>query len=155
MLAARLYFLLALSTAGAVCAEAIAIYYANGKSAEITIEQLAAFDQEDYRTITPWLKGEHTFYGPRLSDVARALNLPLDRITLYAIDDYFVELSKQDIERFEPIIAIRMGDTPLSQTRYSPAWLMWPFYDEPSLQKDQYYIQAIWNLIEITEREQP
>ena len=94
---------------------------------------------------TPWTSSAR-FSGPRFTDVLAQLGAHGSKVSLIAIDDYKVDLSMADIERYQPILALSMNGERLPPRGRGPFWLMFPFNDHPELQNDAWYFRAIWQI---------
>src|SRR3954468_5677661 len=115
------------------------------KPALIESEQLASLPAHEITTATPWT-GSARFSGPRFTDVLAQLGAHGSKVSLIAIDDYKVDLSMADIERYQPILALSMDGERLPPRGRGPFWLMFPFDDHPELQNDAWYFRAIWQI---------
>jgi hypothetical protein len=115
------------------------------KPAVIESEQLASLPAHEITTATPWT-GSARFSGPRFTDVLAQLGAHGSKVSLIAIDDYKVELSMADIERYQPVLALSMNGERLPPRGRGPFWLMFPFDNHPELQNDAWYFRAIWQI---------
>jgi len=115
------------------------------KPALIESEQLDILSTHEITTATPWT-GSSRFSGPRFTDVLAQLGAKGSKVSLIAIDDYKVDLSMADIERYQPILALTMNGERLPPRGRGPFWLMFPFDDHPELQNDAWYFRAIWQI---------
>jgi hypothetical protein len=115
------------------------------KPAMIESEQLASLPAHEITTATPWT-GSARFSGPRFTDVLAQLGARGSKVSLIAIDDYKVDLSMADIERYQPILALSMNGERLPPRGRGPLWLMFPFDNHPELQNDAWYFRAIWQI---------
>ena len=115
------------------------------KPALIDSEQLGSLPAREITTATPWT-GRASFSGPLFTDVLAQLNAKGSTVSLVAIDDYKVDLSMADIERYQPILALTMNGERLLPRGRGPFWLMFPFDDHPELQNDAWYFRAIWQI---------
>src|SRR3954453_6067587 len=115
------------------------------KPALIESEQLASLPAHEITTATSWT-GSARFSGPRFTDVLTQLGAQGSKVSLIAIDDYKVDLSMADIERYQPILALSINGEPLPPRGRGPFWLMFPFDNHPELQNDAWYFRAIWQI---------
>ena len=115
------------------------------KPALIESELLSSLPAHEITTATPWT-GSARFSGPRFTDVLAQLGAHGSKVSLIAIDDYKVELSMADIERYQPILALSMNGERLPPRGRGPFWLMFPFDNHPELQNDAWYFRAIWQI---------
>lgn len=137
---------------GATWSDGLHSINARGEVRHFTIEEIVQLPITKITTKSPWLDEVATFEGPTLASVADHLGLSLDGITLTAMDDYFIELSREDIETYQPIVAHTMNGVSLAETLHGPFWLMWPFDSYPEINRDGYYMQAIWQLVHIDQQ---
>ena len=102
-------------------------------------------------TATPWSVNAARFEGPRLDALLAMLGARGREVVLSALDGYSVTLSREFLERYGAILAMRQDGRPLSVRDRGPYWLMFPFDDHAELRNDRYYYQAIWqvNRIEV------
>jgi hypothetical protein len=115
------------------------------KPVTVESDRLAALPPYEITTTTPWT-GRARFSGPHFTEVMAQLGVSGSRVSLIAIDDYKVDLSMADIERYQPIIALSMNGERLPPRGRGPFWLMFPFDDHPELQNDAWYFRAIWQI---------
>lgn len=147
ILAAILLFSFASLTGGTpVLAARISVSGA-GPAAAVAVdsEQLAGLPAAEVVTATPWT-GKASFSGPYLTDVLALAKAEGGKVSLFARDDYKVELSLADIRRYRPIIATSMDGKPIPPRERGPFWLMFPFDDHPELQNDAWFFRAIWQI---------
>jgi hypothetical protein len=136
---------LAFSCVAAGAAEIAVSGGAIPKPTLIESEQLASLPTHEITTATPWTASAR-FSGPRFTDVLAQLGAHGSKVSLIAIDDYKVDLSMADIERYQPVLALSMNGEGLPPRGRGPFWLMFPFDNHPELQNDAWYFRAIWQI---------
>ena len=141
LLLAALVFLCVPASAAEIAVSGSAI----PKPVLLDSEQLASLPAHEITTATPWT-GRTRFSGPRFTEVLAQVGAKGSHISLSAMDDYKVDLSMADIERYQPILALSMNGEPLPPRGRGPFWLMFPFDDHPELQNDAWYFRAIWQI---------
>ena len=115
----------------------------------LSIDQLKALPQKTIKTSTRWTKGDKIFRGPLLRDVL-ALAKPQGR-SMFAVasNEYRVEVPLKDSEDYDVILALELDGKALTMRSKGPIWIIYPWSDQPELEKGKYYSRAIWQLIEL------
>ncbi len=145
----------ALVVVGAAAADAafddpgkITVQDAAGKEVQaFSIEQLKAeFPQQTYDTRTPWTQENEkiVYRGPLLKDVLTKTGLAgSSTIKVIAYDDFVSEIRMDEIQSYEPILAVERRCTqddhaqnrckadqefrPISMIEKGPIFIVWPF----------------------------
>lgn len=118
--------------------------------ATYTYEDLKqSFPLHERVTATPWTDGEPVrFRGPYLKDVLAKHGLAKsDSIEVFAFDEFLTQVRKQEIDDYEPILAIERACTeterppvrcaegqdfiPLPMREAGPFFIVWPIEDLP------------------------
>jgi hypothetical protein len=68
---------------------------------------------------------------------------------LTAQDRYEIKIPYEDLESFEPILALRIDGKDLNIRSRGPVLLMYPFDSFPKIDTDVYYGRSVWQLIHI------
>lgn len=88
--------------------------------------------------------------GVRLDDVlshAGAHNYTM--VHASALNDYSVLIPRDDIQRYQPLVAYQRDGAYVAIRDNGPLQLVYPFDDHPKLHTQIYYNRAIWQLSEI------
>lgn len=133
--------------------EMLTIEKATGDIAQtFTIEQLKTeFQPHTYDTRTPWSKDDETivFRGPLMKDVLAKVGIADNpAIKVIAYDNFVSEIRMDEIQSFEPILAVERKCTaddisqgsckegqefrPISMLEKGPIFVVWPFDRLPS-----------------------
>lgn len=110
-----------------------------------SVEMLeGTFEQRKIVTITSWTGDALiNFSGPTINDVIEAVGiLPGADIVATAADGYTVKISRKDIDRYHPILAITQEGKPISFEEKGPVRIVWPRSEFPeiTIAKDGYWI---------------
>ena len=120
------------------------------KSVSFTVEELLAIGSHTLETGNDYVEGKKQFTGPLVRDVFAHLGVEevkLARMT--AANDYSVEITADEFEKYDVIFALNMDGTRLSMRDKGPIWLMYPVSDHEELQKPIYNSRLIWQLVEV------
>lgn len=105
----------------------------SGRATGFSAADFARLPASEIETAYP-LGGEAASWtGPRLSAVLAAISAPGAGARLTAVDGYQVEVTAEEIDRFEPILATRRDGAPLAFGGLGPVILIWPRDVDPEL----------------------
>ena len=74
------------------------------------------------------------------------------QIELTALNDYAVRIPWSDLVQYDPILAYRRNQQPISIRDKGPLILIYPFDQNPALQRQDYINRTIWQVHVITVR---
>jgi hypothetical protein len=89
------------------------------------------------------------FKGPSLMDVLKLAGATGGDITLSAADDYKVDITADDMTKFDPILAIEKDGVRMAPDDFGPFFVMFPFKEKPELDIEAYQAKAIWSVVKI------
>jgi hypothetical protein len=89
------------------------------------------------------------FKGPLLADVLALAGATGSDITLSAVDDYKVDITGDDMKKFNPILAIEKDGVRMAPDDFGPFFVMWPFKEKPEIDIEAYQAKAIWSVVKI------
>ncbi len=114
-----------------------------------TIEGLGA---STIRTTTDfdWQEGAQTFSGVPLAAVLDAAGATGDRVTVTAMDEYAVTLSRHELEKHGALLATALNGEALTEESFGPLWLVFP-YDEITdpAEREAYTERSVWSVLRI------
>lgn len=138
------------SATAAIADQQLAIVdVAAGRTETFSQGDLMAMPQETYETSTIWTKGEKTFTGPTLAAVLDAVNAGDGPVTLFAINDYSVEIPRDTITDDAPIVALSVDENPLSVRDKGPLWVVFPYDSDVRYRSENIFAYSIWQLVRI------
>ncbi|MCX7207483.1 MAG: molybdopterin-dependent oxidoreductase [Proteobacteria bacterium] len=120
-----------------------------GKDAVFTMEALTKLPQVSFTTKTPWYDSPIKFTGPLLKDVLAAAGAKGEKISLWALNDYHVEMPAADIKNYPVIVARLMNDKPMPIRDKGPLFIVYPYDSRSELNKELYFTRSIWQLSKI------
>ncbi len=113
---------------------------------------LRALDLDSLETTTSWTEGVATFRGVRLATVMERLGLTGSRINAIALNDYSAVIPFEDIERYNPLLALEMNGKRLRVRDKGPLWIVYPRDDHAELQGDRHNDRWVWQLMRLEVR---
>jgi len=122
---------------------------AQGK-ATFDLAALKALPHVTIKTMTPWSDGENEFEGVRARDLLDRVGAQGTTVLAAAVDDYQIAIPIEDFRDNDVILAFAMNGVALPLDNKGPLWIIYPFSDRPSLQKDLYFSRSVWQLNRLT-----
>lgn len=119
---------------------------------ELQPEQLAALPQVDLKTSTTLNEGSPVWQGPLARDVLALLDIPAGQVLpvrMLSWDDYRVDLTTEDFNRWDVILAHQMNDKALTVTELGPLRVVYPRDQHAELQDSRFDHRWVWMLREI------
>lgn len=118
-------------------------------SMTLDLNDLDGLSQAEISTSTPWSKGVDVFSGPTLSDLSLLAGLAVDRAELRALNDYSVEVPKEDWLTYQVIVSTRINGIPPRIYEKGPFWLIYPVDEMTKPLPKKYASRMIWQIKEI------
>ncbi|WP_251977802.1 hypothetical protein [Salinicola avicenniae] len=117
----------------------------------LTLEALEALPgREVHGSIPDTHNPEASWYGVSLARLMATLPIPPPaRLLAVGLDDYSDVIPRQDLERYDPIVAYRRNGHYLAVDAYGPLVLMYPYASHPELHERTYYSRTVWQLSEL------
>ncbi|MET2900706.1 oxidoreductase [Vibrio rotiferianus] len=113
----------------------------------ITLEYIETLPITSYVTELPWLESPAVFEGVTLSTLLRqAFGEVPKRVELRALNDYHANLNREDILRYEPIVAYKKDNKYIQIRDKGPFWLIYPISRFPEIDVSHYHSQMVWQL---------
>ena len=130
---------------------ALTVVSKNGSGVrELSLEQLQEYPQVEVLTANEFVDGERRFRGPLAREV-----LGLDEaaasgiVVLTAANDYQVEVSSQEFQDYDVILALSMDEKNLSRRDKGPIWVIYPMSEHEELQDPVFNSRLIWQLVKM------
>jgi hypothetical protein len=142
-----------LAAQATVPAEAILVVdgaITGGESAAFDLEKLRSLPVTEVTTMTPWTDGESRYQGVRIRDLLDALGAKGEALLADAVDDYQVRIPMEDIRDYDVIIAYAADGKLLPEDDKGPLWIIYPYCQHVTLQKDLYFSRSVWQLNRLT-----
>lgn len=117
---------------------------------KITRRSLLALPQAHFETTTIWTNGVQEFDGVWLFDFLEAHNVTGRMLQLEAINDYFVEIPLNEVEKGRALLAHTRNGTPMTAREKGPVWLIYNYDSDPAFRTETVYSRSVWQLDRIT-----
>lgn len=120
-----------------------------GKVLELEREQIAALPQASLSTGTTLHPDPAHWEGPLLRDVLALLDVPADEVVPIRIsswDDYHVEFTNEDFNRWDVMLAWRVNGKELSVEELGPLRVVYPLDQFDELRDQRFHYRWVWLL---------
>ena len=121
----------------------------NSKPATATVFDMAALErlpQQSFSTRTPWYAQPRKFTGPLLRDVLDAAGAQGTLLRAVALNDYWVDIPFDDIQRYDVLLARLLDDKPMTVRDKGPLFIIYPFDQRNELRNARYYSRCAWQV---------
>jgi len=117
-----------------------------------TLSELQALESRTFTLTHDWSDGPHTYKGPLLSAVLAKAGTSGRIVKLRALNEYFIEIERTFIDKYQPILAWQEDGRTLSVRSKGPLWLLTPLHKYPELSEPANVSKLIWQLSTIEVR---
>jgi hypothetical protein len=120
--------------------------------ARFDLKALEALGITKLTTSTPWTEGKKVFEGIRVSDLLKAVGADGTTITPVALNDYKLDIPREDFDKYPVILAYRMDGEELRVRDKGPLWIVYPRDDFPELDNRLIRSRWVWQVKELMVR---
>lgn len=120
--------------------------------AEVALDEadMAALEQREIRTSTPWTEGVHTFSGPPIGALAALGPEGARRATFIALNSFLETLPVEDWTEHGAILAMKRNGARMDIREHGPYWVMFPIDSDPdTLNTQRYHARMVWQVKEV------
>lgn len=115
-------------------------------SAVFDRDMLAVLTPAYLETSTAVTDGVHHFEGFLLRDLMAMVGASGETITAAALNEYIIDITMEEAEKFDIVVATRMDGLTLSPSGKGPLWIIYPRDQHPELQDIRYDYRWVWQL---------
>jgi hypothetical protein len=120
-----------------------------GGEVTLTRDEIAKLPQRELTEQPTSFPEPLKFKGPSLAEVLKLAGATGGDITVSAADDYKVDITADDMAKFDPILAIEKDGVRMAPDDFGPFFVMWPFKETPEIDIEAYQAKAIWSVVKI------
>jgi len=123
-----------------------------GGQVTLTRDQIAALPQRQLTEQPTSFPAAINFKGPLLADVLTLAGATGEDISVWAADDYKVDISGAEMKKYNPIMAVEKDGVRMAPDDFGPFFVMWPFKEKPEIDIELFQAKAIWTVVKIEVR---
>lgn len=115
----------------------------------LKLEDIQSLPETTYTTELLWDKGVAEFTGVTLSTLLTHVygRIP-EKVDISGLNNYHAVVSREDIVRFQPILAYKKDKHYLKIRNKGPYWVVYPLNLYPELNLTKYHAQMVWQVNE-------
>ena len=117
-----------------------------GGPVSFTLDELERLGTAELETETPFTPGPVRFTGVPLRRLLEAVGARGDNIRATALNDYAVDIPREDAMRHDVLLATRVDGKPMPVRDKGPVWVVYPWSEHPELKDPRYGARSIWQL---------
>lgn len=132
---------------------ALSVELGDGKTLSFTLSELQEMPKRVFTTHEPNKHAAIEWTGVNLSFLLTHLKISpnsYSSLRLEALNNYSVVIPREDIQRFDPIIAYLRDGRSMPISEFGPLYLIYPFDLYPELNVQVYFNRSIWQLSKIS-----
>lgn len=120
----------------------------SGATLQLDMPTLESFGLVKYTVKNPWSAATNTYTGILISDLPEAVGASAAATSLYftALDDYEVEISLDDAEKWPILLATRVNGEYMDIENSGPTRVIFPYDTFPDIDQLAYKDLWIWNI---------
>lgn len=118
-------------------------------SAAFDRQMLMALPHKTLDTHTSVTDGVHHFKGVLMRDLLQRVGATGSHIKLRALNDYVIEVPREDFQQFDVIAAWSMDGVRFTPRDKGPLWVVYPRDQYPQLRDIRYDYRWVWQLTHI------
>jgi hypothetical protein len=125
---------------------------AKGATFRFTREDLLRLGVKRITTHTPWTDGVVNFEGVLARDLMTIVGAGGITASIFALDDYQVDVPLADFAQYDAIFAYAMNGEPLTAEDKGPLFLVYPYDSAPELATETFYARSAWQIVRVNIR---
>ena len=140
-----------MTSVGALADDAVLTFSGKvpGGAVTLTRDEIANLPQRELTEQPTSFPQPLKFKGPSLTEVLKRAGATGGDVTLSAADDYKVDISADDMKKYDPILAIEKDGVRMAPDDFGPFFVMWPSKEKPEIDIEAYQAKAIWSVVKI------
>lgn len=126
--------------------ETILTLESQGKERSFTLEQLLPHIDMKLVTSTPWTDGPTTFVGISAKEILNMLGEEKADLKVTALNNYWSRIPYRDIEKYNPVFAVKKNDQTMSVREKGPVWVIYPLSDFDEDNNEILHSRMVWQV---------
>ena len=120
----------------------------SGDTLQLDMPTLEGFGLVKYTVNDPWLEATNTYTGVLMSDLSEVLGASSGATSMHitALDDYTVEISLADVEKWPILLATRTNGNYMDVENSGPTRVIFPYDTYSDIDKVETKTLWIWNI---------
>lgn len=117
-----------------------------GNMSQFTLEQLLPHMDREIVTTTPWTNGETTFVGVSAKEMLHMLGVDKADLKVTALNNYWSKIPYKDIEKYNPLFAVKKNGHAMSVREKGPVWVIYPLSEFGEQNNEVLHSRMVWQV---------
>ncbi|KZB71420.1 hypothetical protein AUQ43_11650 [Thalassospira sp. MCCC 1A01148] len=119
---------------------------ADGKTVQVTLQELMDLQATEISTSTEWTDGVQTFRGVAFDLLFDTYGLNAETVRVSALNDYSVMVPANVLREDGAILAYHLNGAEMSVREKGPFWVIFPYDADEQFQTDTYWAYSVWQV---------
>ncbi|MBE3651451.1 hypothetical protein BOO91_04825 [Vibrio navarrensis] len=134
----------------AYSAERVVLSIVNGEQTHhFTMQDLDDLPKSEIITTTPWTGENTVFEGISAATLLKIIGESKASLKVTALNNYWAMIPSEDIDKYNPILAIRKDDKLMSVRDKGPVWVIYPLSDFKEEKNEVLHSRMVWQVDKI------
>ncbi|MGI2880961.1 oxidoreductase [Vibrio furnissii] len=120
-----------------------------GQKAYFSLEQLLTHADKEIVTNTPWTDDSTKFVGVSAKALLHMIGVEKADLKVTALNNYWSTIPYDDIEKYNPLFAIKKNDDVMSVRDKGPIWVIYPLTEFNELNNEVLHSRMVWQVSQI------
>lgn len=121
----------------------------HGHKAQFSLEQLLAHADKEIVTNTPWTDDNTKFVGVSAKALLQIIGVDKADLKVTALNNYWSTIPYDDIEKYNPLFAVKKNDTVMSVRDKGPIWVIYPLSEFNQVNNEVLHSRMVWQVSQI------
>jgi hypothetical protein len=115
-----------------------------------SLAQISQMQDSKIVTATPWTKGKTSFQGIAIATLLKSLHVKnYTKLKISALNQYWSMIPRTDIEKYNPILAIKQNGKYMPIRNKGPIWVIYPLSESDELHNKALHSRMVWQVSKI------
>ncbi len=121
----------------------------HGHKAQFSLEQLLAHADKEIVTDTPWTENNTKFVGVSAKALLNMVGLEKADLKVIALNNYWSTIPYDDIEKYNPLFALKKNDDEMSVRDKGPIWVIYPLSEFNEVNNEVLHSRMVWQVSQV------
>lgn len=121
----------------------------HGEKTQFSLDQLMAHADKEIITNTPWTDDNTKFVGISAKALLSLMGVAKSDLKVTALNNYWSTIPYDDIEKYNPLFALKKNDELMSIRDKGPIWVIYPLSEFNELSNEVLHSRMVWQVSKV------
>ncbi|EPE2650055.1 putative pterin-binding protein [Vibrio fluvialis] len=121
----------------------------HGRKAQFSLEQLLTHADKEIVTNTPWTDDNTKFVGVSAKQLLNMIGVSKADLKVTALNNYWSTIPYDDIEKYNPLFAVKKNDDVMSIRDKGPIWVIYPLSEFNEVNNEVLHSRMVWQVSQV------